>query len=83
MAGSPHQGDGNECVSKYKLGQLLQELNAYIVTSNQHNEYRLEWIERNIATLIGKMENLERQSQPPNDRAEDIEADGMNQYEYV
>ncbi|KAG8082224.1 hypothetical protein GUJ93_ZPchr0014g47655 [Zizania palustris] len=29
------------------------------------------------------MENLERQSQPPNDRVEDLEADGMNRDEYV
>ncbi|KAG8048649.1 hypothetical protein GUJ93_ZPchr0009g497 [Zizania palustris] len=83
MIGSQHQGDGDECVSKFKLGQLLQELNANIIKSNHDNEHILERIERSIATLITGMENLEKQPTPLNDRAKDIKAYGINQDEYV
>ena len=80
MAGSPHQDDGDECVSKLELQKMLQELNANIIKSNQDNEHRLERIERSVASLVTRMENLEKQ--PPNERAEDFEPDGMNQDEY-
>ncbi|KAG8095000.1 hypothetical protein GUJ93_ZPchr0012g21537 [Zizania palustris] len=67
----------------FELGLLLQELNADIIKSNQDNEHRLERIERSIATLVTRMENLEKEPLPVNDRDEDIEADGINQEEYI
>ncbi|KAG8094603.1 hypothetical protein GUJ93_ZPchr0012g21363 [Zizania palustris] len=82
IAGSPHQGDGNKCVSKNELGQLLQELNANILKSNQDNDHKLERIERSLATLVDTMENVERRTQLPNDRVGDIEVDDKNQGEY-
>ena len=80
MAGSPHQDDEDECVSKLELQKMLQELNANIIKSNQDNEHRLERIERSVASLVTRMENLEKQ--PPNERAKDFEPDGKNQDEY-
>ncbi|KAG8068842.1 hypothetical protein GUJ93_ZPchr0005g14958 [Zizania palustris] len=81
MSRSPHQGDRNECVSKNELGQLLQELNANILKSNHDSEHRLERIERSIATIVTRMENLEKQPQPPNNRDEEFGAEGINQDE--
>ncbi|KAG8068843.1 hypothetical protein GUJ93_ZPchr0005g15747 [Zizania palustris] len=81
MSRSSHQGDGNECVSKNELGQLLQELNANILKSNHDSEHRLERIERSIATIVTRMENLEKQPQPPNNRDEEFGAEGINQDE--
>ena len=64
-------------MSKLELQKLLQELNENITKNNQDSEHRLERIERSLATLVTRMENLERQP-PQNNRAEDLEADASD-----